>query len=437
LNSFFFLLCIYKANVSLQFAKLRNIIFLKDIFILSLTAFGGPNMHLALFIKRLVERKKYLNNTKLLEIYSLCQVLPGPTSTQTITGVGYHLGGSLLACLTLLVWVTPAFVLMTIFSIGYMYLDKGIITDMFRFIEPVAVSFVIVAAIGMVRTVAKDQLSIALIMLAFIVAALLRHPLDAYMKTPWIYPIVIVSGGVISFFFNREVEDVERQPLKIHWWLVVVFIILFVGSAILGKITSYRGFVLFENTFRFGSLVFGGGNVLLPMMYEQFVSHKQYFGPEAFLTGVGLVQAIPGPVFSFTTFASGLAMSEFGLTAQIIGSVVGTLGIFLPGLLIILFVYPIWSYIKKYTFIQRSLKGILSASAGLVAAAAYLFFLPVGLEWKEENNFFHSNLQETDFINWPNVIIILLFSVLLYKTPKIPAPVWILVTILAGVLMPN
>lgn len=433
----FFLLCAYKASSSVQIAKLRNIIFLKDILLLSITAFGGPNMHLALFIRRLVDRKKYLTKSQLLEVYSLCQVLPGPTSTQTITGIGYHLGGNGLAILTLLVWISPAFMLMTLFSIGYTYLNPELVSNMFRFLEPVAVSFVILAAVQMVQSVAKDRLSVILIVISFACAALLRHPLDAYMKTPWIYPIVIFSGGFISYFFNRQVEDVSRSPLKIQWRLIVIFLLLIIGSAVLGKITSIRAFVLFENTFRFGSLVFGGGNVLLPMMYEQFVSHKQYFGPEAFLTGVGLVQATPGPVFSFTTFACGLAMSEYGMSAQILGSFIGTIGIFSPGLLIILFVYPIWNYVKKYSFIQRSLKGILAASAGLVAAAAYLFFLPVGLRWKEANNFFHSNLQETDFINWTNVIIIAAFSVILYRCPKVPAPIWIILSILAGVLIPK
>lgn len=420
----------------MQIAHLRNIIFLKDILLISVSAFGGAQMHLALFIRRLVDKKHYITQSELLEIYSLCQMLPGPSSTQTITGVGYRLGGSSLAILTLLVWIAPATLLMTIFSLAFLYLDQNLVMKMFRFISPVAVSFILVAAYRMIRSFADSAFNITIMFFAFGIAALLRHPLESYVKTPWIYPVVIVSAGFFSWLRFRTPSKTIQSKLTIPWKYAVVFFVLFAGTAILGKITQMRGFILFENTFRFGSLIFGGGNVLFPMMYEQFVSHKGYLNPQEFLTGIGLLQAIPGPIFSFTTFTTGLAMREFGWNAQLLGCIIGTLGIFLPGLLIMLFVYPIWDSIKHHSFIQRALSGILSASAGLVGAAAYLFFLPVGLRWKEPNNFFHSNLLDSHFIHWENVTIIAIFSLILYHTPKIPAPVWIILSILAGVLLP-
>lgn len=420
----------------MQIAQLRNIIFLKDILLISVSAFGGAQMHLALFIRRLVEKKNYLSQSELLEIYSLCQMLPGPSSTQTITAVGYRLGGPSVAILTLLVWIAPATLLMTLFSLAFLYLDQQLVVNMFRFITPIAVSFILVAAFRVIRSFTDSTFNILMMIFAFGVAALLRHPLENYVKTPWIYPVVIISAGFFSWLKFRYNAESVQSKLNIPWRYAMVFIVLFVGTAILGKITQMRAFILFENTFRFGSLVFGGGNVLFPMMYEQFVSHKAYLNPQEFLTGIGLLQAIPGPIFSFTTFATGLAMREFGWNAQLLGCITGTMGIFLPGLLIMLFVYPIWDSIKQHRIIQRALTGILAASAGLMGAAAYLFFLPVGLRWKEPNNFFHSNLLDYNFIHWENVTIIAIFSLILYHTPKIPAPVWIILSILAGVLLP-
>ena len=101
-------------KASNNFKKTKRFIFLKDVFIIALSAYGGPNMHLALYQKRLVDMKNYITNEELLELYSLCQMLPGPSSTQTITSIGYKFGGPFLAFLTLLVWILPAFILLTL-----------------------------------------------------------------------------------------------------------------------------------------------------------------------------------------------------------------------------------------------------------------------------------------------------------------------------------
>ncbi len=414
------------------FSKRKRFLFLKDVFLISISAFGGAQVHLAMFLKRMVLHRKYLREKELLELYSLCQMLPGPTSTQTITSMGYKIGGLRLAFFTLLIWLLPATILMTFFSLTITLLDKKDI-QVFQFLQPLAVAFILQASFHMLKKSLNTRLSIWLAVTAFIIAAVLRHPIEGYFKTPWIFPIIIFGGGFISYWMHREIRPQRTfQSLKIRWTYFLIFLFIFAGSAVVGKLTQSKPVILFENTYRFGTLVFGGGNVLFPMMFEQFVNFRHYLSPDEFLTGIGLLQAIPGPVFSFATYSTGLALQDMGTSWHIIGCLIGTAGIFLPGMLLIFFIYPIWDQVKTSYIIQRSLEGIIAASAGLVASAAYLFFLPVGLHWKVPNDFYYTNLRDTDFINYPNVIIIAVLSVLLFRT-KIPAPVWVLLAVLAGI----
>lgn len=405
---------------------------MKDVFVIAISAFGGPAMHIALFTERMVVKKNYLSEAELLELYSLSQMLPGPSSTQTITAMGYKFGGKFLAFLTLLVWILPAFILMSLFSFIYHWLDADVASNTFRFVQPLAVAFVIYAASKMVRSIAKSRLDIGLIVMAFVGAALLRHPLESYVKTPWIFPVLLGLGGLISYHYNKHKTERKKITLKIPWRYLITFLAIFIATGLAVKFTDLKIVRLFENTYRFGSLVFGGGNVLIPMMFEQFVNFNGYMDADQFLNGVGLKQAIPGPIFTITSYMTGLSMYNEGPMWQALGCVVGTVGIFLPGTLMIFFVYPIWENVKEMNLVQRSLGGIIAASAGLVAAAAYLLFLPVGLEWVEPGNFYYTNLQSANFIQWDNIIIISVLLVFLFRT-KLPAPFWVFLAILAGI----
>lgn len=410
--------------------------FLKDVFIIALSAYGGPSMHLALYQKRLVEDKGYLSHKELMEYFSLCQMLPGPSSTQTLMSIGYQFGGRLLAFLTLLVWVLPAFVLLTFCAIFIGAFQERAL-DYLRFVQPVAVGFVIVAGIKMVHKSANTRQGYFLAAMAFIVTALLRYPLDTWVniKTPWMFPIVLVMAGLFSFcYFKGRVEQYEPIRINFQWRSLITFVVVFIGAGVLGKISSNPFVLLFENCYRFGTLVFGGGNVLIPMMLEQFVNHSQYMTTEEFLNGVGLVQAIPGPIFTIASFTGATAMNGYGVLGQVAGSFVSTLGIFLPGALLIFFVFPIWKSIKKHPIVVKALPGVIAASSGLVLAAAYLMFLPVVFNWVEPGDFFYTNLNSADPINVLQLLIIVVTSILLYKT-KVKSPWYIVVAVFFGILI--
>lgn len=422
--------------------KIKRLLFLKDVLVVAVSAFGGPEMHLALFQKRMVEKRKYLTSEELLELYSLSQMLPGPSSTQTIISMGYKFGGAFLAFLTLMVWIFPAFILMALLSFSFA-LYSGQLKDVMRFVHPLAVAFILTAGVKMARKVTKGRLRLWLMALSFGIAALLRHRLEEYVKTPLIFPVLLIGGGIISYFLNKNdsefiSSDSHDQQFKINWRYPIVFVSIFIAAGIMSKLVPFgpigRSIVLFENTYRFGTLVFGGGNVLIPMMLEQFVQFKHWILSDEFLTGIGFNQAIPGPIFTIATYCGGLVMRDFGVTWQIIGCLVATVGIFLPGTLMIFFVFPIWNRIKKYKLIKRSLDGVVAASTGLVLAAGYLLFLSVGFRWKLPNSFHYTNLEPYNTVVWSNVILVMILSVLLVKI-KVPAPIWVLLAIIAGIII--
>lgn len=352
--------------------QIRYIIFLKDVLILALTCFGGPQVHLTMFLDRLVKKHNYITEAEILELQALCQVLPGPTSTQTITAIGYRLGGASLAYLTLLVWILPGTLLMTLAALGVTYVEKDQLTNLTRFIKPMGVAFIIFAAFSIGVKVIKTKMSIVLLLLAAVAAFI--------FPSPYITPIWILLGGLATSLKFDQHEKMEKQPIKIEWSNFVLWLGVFMFSVVLGKITNNLPVRLFENFYRNGSLAFGGGHILKPLLYNEFVEFKHYLSADEFLSGVAIVEVAPGPVFSISAFVGALSMREWGTSGAILGSVVSSVGIFLPGTFLIFFVIRFWNELKKYRGIRASLEGINAASTGLTAAAALSLYRPMATD---------------------------------------------------------
>ncbi|GGD46709.1 chromate transporter [Emticicia aquatilis] len=352
--------------------QIRYIIFLKDVLILALTCFGGPQVHLTMFLDRLVKKHNYITEAEILELQALCQVLPGPTSTQTITAIGFRLGGASLAYLTLLVWILPGTLLMTLAALGVTYVEKDQLTNLTRFIKPMGVAFIIFAAFSIGVKVIKTKTSIFLMLLAAIAAFV--------FPSPYITPIWILLGGLATSFKFGEQEKMEKQPIKVEWSNFFLWLGVFMFSVVLGKITNNLPVRLFENFYRNGSLAFGGGHILKPLLYNEFVEFKHYLSADEFLSGVAIVEVAPGPVFSISAFVGALSMREWGTSGEVLGSIVASVGIFLPGTFLIFFVIRFWNELKKYRGIRASLEGINAASTGLTAAAALSLYRPMAFD---------------------------------------------------------
>lgn len=341
-----------------------------DILLLSLTAFGGPQVHLMMMIERLVRKRRYITEEELLELQALCSVLPGPSSTQTVTAIGLKIGGQPLAYLTLIVWSLPAMALMILAAIGIHYLERNAISLQFtRFVGPMAVAFLMYGASSIARKVIHNTQGWTFLTISTILAYL--YP------SPYMTPVLIICGGVAASLNFKKHEKMEKGEIRIKWRPIIFWISVLITAAIVGKITNSLPVRLFENFYRNGSLVFGGGQVLIPILYNEFVEFKHYLTEQEFLAGMALTQVVPGPVFSIATFVGSVSLQSHGWLGQIVGGFVATAGIFLPGTFFIFFAYPFWDQLKRYRGIRASLEGIHAASCGLTIAAAISLFQPM------------------------------------------------------------
>lgn len=348
--------------------------FLKDVFLLSVSCFGGPQAHLANYQRVLVEKRGYLTEKDLIELYALCQIVPGPTSTQTLTSVGYRIGGPNLAYLTLIIWMFPSVTIMTLAGILIgSFQEKELSLAFTRFIQPMAVGFVGYAAYTISLRTVNTKIGIVL-MIASAVASY-------FIKTPLVFPVILIIAGTVTAFNYKLHPKEEKKKFDVPWANFFLWAGVFIAAAALGGITKALPIKLFENFYRNGSLVFGGGQVLVPMLYTEFVQYAKplHFptSPSEFLSGYAFVQAVPGPVFSFSAYIGALSMREWGVGGEILGAFMSAAGIFLPGTFLIFFVIRIWDSLKKFRPIRASLEGINAANAGLVAAAAILLFQPL------------------------------------------------------------
>lgn len=413
----------------------RHVSFLKAVTIYSLTAFGGAQGHFGMMMKTFVAKRKDVSEQELLEYNAFCQLLPGASSSQIITLIGYKKGKLPLAVLTLLLWILPASILMGSLSFALSFLNKtNIQNDLFTFIKPMAVGFLAFAAFKSYTIVAGNRIA-RFIMTGSMVATYILF------KSPFVFPAVILLGGLITNFTENISKSIKIEPRPIKWGNILIFFLIFIIAGTLSELSrkndwQYRkAYNLFENTYRFGGMVFGGGDVLMPMMYEQYVVRPSteriqlrnknvlQIDQNEFLTGAGMVKAIPGPTFSFSSFVGGEALKNEGTGMQILGCVIGTFGIFLPSTLLVLFFFPVWNNLKKYPAIYRSLKGINAAVVGIMTASA--FFL-----MKDISFFEHGEEVVTSFLN----IGVIAGTFLLLTFTKLPAPVIALICLTLGFL---
>ncbi|PWL30886.1 chromate efflux transporter [uncultured Roseivirga sp.] len=388
--------------------RIRYFIFLKDVFILAISAFGGPQAHLAMLLNIMVKKRGYISEEELMELYALCQILPGPTSTQTITAIGFRIGKANLAYLTLLVWMLPAVAIMTTAAILVdNYQTKNFSLEFTKFIQPMAVGFISYGAYIIASKMVTTKTAGALMALSAIVTY--------FISKPAALPIVLVFAGCLTAFKYKKQEIEVKEKVKIKWGNFTLWGLVLIAAALLGAFTQDRIVLLFENFYRNGSLIFGGGQVLIPFLNKEFVEFKGYLSSEEFLSGLAMVQAVPGPTFSVSSFVGALSVRDLGLGAQILGGFIAACGIFLPGTFLIFFVIRFWDSLKKYRVVRASLEGIHAASAGMVASAAFLLFEPID----------NSVLNVT--------VVIGTFLLLTYT--KIPPPLIILAGLAAGFLV--
>ncbi len=372
--------CLLRTKIRLHhffFGKveyLRHWLFLKDILGLALTTFGGPQTHLAFFFEKLVQKREYLTEKDLMELYALCQILPGPSTTQLLIAIGYKKGGLNLAFFTLFVWSLPAFLMMTAFGIFINALHTYEISLHFiRFVKPIAIGIMAYAAWRISTRVIQTKTAWVVFCLSI--------GLCLYYPNPYSFPLILLLGGFLSTYKMEKQEKKDKTAWHFEWHYAFWYIGIFAGTAILANLLNYKPLLLFENFYRNGSLIFGGGQVLIPALYNEFVSFKHQLSADEFLTGYAFGQVLPGPVFSFGAYIGALSMRA-SLFESVLGAFIATTGVYLPGTLLILFVMQFWEQLKEYRIVRASLEGISAASAGMISAGSFILSQNLSLDFQ-------------------------------------------------------
>lgn len=402
----------------------RHVPYLKAVFFYTISAFGGPQGHFGMMMKTFVERRRDITKEELMEYVAFCQLLPGATSTQTLTLIGYKRGGVPLAVLTLIIWILPASILMGSFSFLVYYINTYHVNlNLFSYVQPMAVGFIAFAGFRMYKISIKSTITFVIMVVGIFATYLL-------FKTPWVFPILIILGGVVTNFSDKRIPEKESiRPKQIKWTNIWLFVLLFIIVGFLSETArrhdwkDKRAFNLTENVYRFGSLVFGGGDVLMPMMYEQYVVREktQYMTKEQYLTGWGLVRAIPGPVFSVASYTGGMVLRDEGKYMQLLGCLIGCIGIFLPSALLVLFFYPVWHNLKKYVIVFRALEGINAVVVGIMGAAFLYLLKDISI----------TALNTVSFVN----IFVIIGTFLLLNFTKIRSPYIVIGCLLLGLII--
>lgn len=386
---------------------------------------------MGMMLRTFVDRRKDVTKEELMEYNSFCQLLPGASSTQILSLIGYKRGGVPLAVLTLLIWITPACFLMgglsfLVTAIGKEHMNTGI----FQFIQPMAIGFLAYAAFKAFK-ISIHNLITQIIMLVAMAATYFLF------KTPWVFPALIVLGGMVTNISSRRIpEKTVIKPRHIRWTNIWVFVVVFVIAGALSETArknnweNRKAFNLFENFYRFGSFVFGGGDVLIPLMLDQYVARPTSeriqnkdqnvirIERDELLTGAGMVRAIPGPVFSIASYTGGMALKKEGPEKQLLGCIIGAVAIFLPSALLVLFFFPVWQYLKKYVVVYRALEGINAVVVGIMWAATLYLLKDVSI----------ISFTTLSFLN----IGVIAGTFLMLQFTKIPAPFIVLFCLLLG-----
>ena len=332
---------------------------------LGLTSFGGPIAHLGYFRAEFVTRRQWLSERSYADLVALCQFLPGPASSQVGIALGLSRGGYAGALAAWTGFTLPSAIVLMLFAMGVSGLGDGVSPGALHGLKVVAVAVVAQAVWSMGRTLCPDTPRIVLMLLAAAGALLLPGI--------WTQISVIVLAGIIGLLLLKPSALNNHQPFEVCisrraglLWLML-FGILLAGLPILSELLPWQALALVDAFYRAGALVFGGGHVVLPLLQAEVVP-TGWVDHQAFLTGYGAAQAMPGPLFTFAAF---LGASLHGQPSGFSGGLICLLAIFAPAFFLVFGALPFWGALQRNRRMQTALNGINAAVVGLVLAALY------------------------------------------------------------------
>jgi len=332
---------------------------------LGLTSFGGPVAHLGYFREAFVQRRRWIGDQAYADLVALCQFLPGPASSQVGIGIGLAKAGLPGACAAWLGFTLPSALLLVVFGYGVAAWQEVLPAGVLHGLKVVAVAVVAQAVWGMARTLCPDAPRATLAVLA--AAAVLALPSAATQVA------VIFAGALAGLLALRAGEEAGGAALRIPLGkglasvALALFFVLLVALPLWAAASPSQTLALVDSFYRAGSLVFGGGHVVLPLLQSEVVP-PGWVTDDAFLAGYGAAQAVPGPLFTFAAYLG--TVSEPAPNGWL-GALICLLAIFAPSFLLVVGALPFWESLRRQAVVRRALVGVNAAVVGLLLAALY------------------------------------------------------------------
>ncbi|WP_088014294.1 chromate transporter [Gottfriedia acidiceleris] len=372
---------------------------------LGLTSFGGPIAHLGYFHKEYVRKRRWIDDQNYADLVALSQFLPGPASSQVGIGIGVIRAGVIGGIVSFIGFTMPSVILLILFALllkGSDIKHSGWIHGL----KLVAVPIVAQAILGMVKNLTPDLKRKALALFAMLSTLI--------WQTTFTQITVILISSIVGYFLYQDNENSDKTILitniskKVSVFCIAIFFILLALLPFINSITSSKWISIFDSFYRTGSLVFGGGHVVLPLLEREFVP-TGWLNKETFLAGYGATQAVPGPLFTFAAYLGAVMMDWQG-------GLIASIAIFLPAFLLILGTLPFWSSMRRNSKLRRALLGVNAAVVGILISA---FCNPIWIS---------SVFSIIDFL-----IVAILFSMLVLM--KLPPWIIVLVGAISGEIL--
>ena len=332
---------------------------------LGLTSFGGPVAHVGYFRDEFVSRRRWLGERSFADLVALCQFLPGPASSQLGMALGLSRAGYAGALAAWAGFTLPSAIALILFALGVARLGDAMPSGTLQGLKVVAVAVVAQAVWGMARNLCRG---IARLAIAAVAAGLVL-----FVASPWTQVGVIVAAGVAGATLLRPSSSPAHEALSIGvgrragaLWLALFFVLL-AGLPLAAQLLPGHTVAMIDAFYRTGSLVFGGGHVVLPLLQAEVVT-PGWVSEETFLAGYGAAQAVPGPLFTFAAF---LGASMHAAPSGWSGGAIALGAIFLPAFLLVAGALPFWEALRHNARMQAALAGVNAAVVGLLLAALY------------------------------------------------------------------
>ncbi|MFS0673220.1 chromate efflux transporter [Ornithinibacillus sp. 179-J 7C1 HS] len=326
---------------------------------LGLTSFGGPIAHLGYFKNEYIDKRKWLDDKTYADIIALCQFLPGPASSQVGISIGMLRGGLLGGVISWFGFTMPSVLILILFALAFQSFSLGDATFITS-LKIVAVAVVLHAVLGMGKTLTPDKPRIAIAVVAMLIMLLFPSAI--------VQIAIIVGAAIIGYFlFSKNAESkVKTFSISISKTQGIIslslLVVLLIGLPMLAQLLNNQYVNIFDTFFRVGSIVFGGGHVVLPLLEQEVV--PGLLSSSEFLAGYGMAQAVPGPLFTFSSYIG-------TMTSGLLGGIIATIAMFLPSFLLIIGALPFLSELRKHKSFQGILTGVNASVVGILLAAFY------------------------------------------------------------------